>query len=155
MPNPITLSLCTFDLTVSPEQEDALCAQLIAYNKAHAPRYDGKEQYASAPLHIYALNEDGEVIGGVVGTSHFVRSWLNISLVYVTDKWRGHGLGRELMARAEAEAMNRGCRYARLATGDYQAPGFYEKLGYVLYGTLEDCPPGETVYYYRKDLNSE
>ena len=33
-----------------------------------------------------------------------------------------------------------------------QAPGFYSRLGYELYGTLENCPPGTTVFYFRKDL---
>jgi ribosomal protein S18 acetylase RimI-like enzyme len=45
-----------------------------------------------------------------------------------------------------------GCRYARLATGNYQAPAFYQKLGYTLYGTLEHCPPGETAFYFWKLL---
>lgn len=44
------------------------------------------------------------------------------------------------------------CRYARLATSDYQAPAFYRKLGYQLYGQLENCPAGETVYYFYKEL---
>lgn len=34
-------------------------------------------------------------------------------------------------------------------------PGFYERLGYSLYGKLEKCPPGETVYYYWKELADE
>ncbi len=57
------------------------------------------------------------------------------------------------MKRAEEEARRRGCLYARLATSTFQAPGFYEKLGYVLYGRLEDCPPSDTSLYYRKDLH--
>ena len=56
------------------------------------------------------------------------------------------------MEQGEAEAVRRGCLYARLSTGHHQAPGFYEKIGYVLYGKLENCPPGDTSYYYRKDL---
>ena len=56
------------------------------------------------------------------------------------------------MMQAEQEARRRGCRYARLATGNYQAPDFYPKLGYVLYGTLENCPAGVTVYYFYKEL---
>jgi GNAT superfamily N-acetyltransferase len=57
------------------------------------------------------------------------------------------------MERAEREALRRGCHYARLATGNFQAPVFYQKLGYTLYGTLENCPPGETVFYFWKKLD--
>lgn len=66
---------------------------------------------------------------------------------------RGRGIGRGLMGCAKEEARRRGCLYARLATSTFQAPGFYEKMGYVLYGRLEDCPPSDTSLYYRKDLH--
>jgi GNAT superfamily N-acetyltransferase len=73
-------------------------------------------------------------------------------MIWVEARAREQGIGRELMKRAEEEALRRGCLYARTCTSDYQAPRFYEKLGYSLYGKLENCPPGETCYYYRKDL---
>lgn len=28
-----------------------------------------------------------------------------------------------------------------------------QKLGYILYGTLENCPPGETAFYLWKNLD--
>ena len=33
-----------------------------------------------------------------------------------------------------------------------QAPGFYERLGYVEYGREVDYPPGHVNYLMRKDL---
>jgi hypothetical protein len=33
------------------------------------------------------------------------------------------------MAEAEAEALRRECHFARLATSNFQTPGFYERLG--------------------------
>lgn len=56
------------------------------------------------------------------------------------------------MLHAEQEALRRGCHYARLATSDYQAPEFYPKLGFILYGQLAYCPPGESVTYFWKPL---
>jgi len=53
---------------------------------------------------------------------------------------------------AEAEAKCRGCRYARVNTAQFQAPGFYTKLGYTCYGQLENCPQGETIAYFHKVL---
>ena len=73
-------------------------------------------------------------------------------MIWVDETLRRQGFGRQLLERAEKEARMRDCRYARLATSDYQAPGFYQKLGYTLYGQLENCPPGETAYYFWKDL---
>jgi hypothetical protein len=58
------------------------------------------------------------------------------------------------MRAADDIARARGCRFARLATSHYQGPAFYRRLGYVEYGRLVDCPPGETVFYFRKDLGN-
>jgi ribosomal protein S18 acetylase RimI-like enzyme len=69
------------------------------------------------------------------------------------ESYRRSGLGRRLMDESEDEARRLGCRYARVITSDFQAPGFYQKLGYAVYGTLENCPPGETVYYLWKQLD--
>jgi len=41
---------------------------------------------------------------------------------------------------------------ARLTTFDFQASGFYERLGYVSYGRLDGYPTDHTVHYLRKDL---
>lgn len=35
---------------------------------------------------------------------------------------------------------------------DFQARGFYEKQGYVVWEELNDCPPGTTVFHLKKEL---
>jgi GNAT superfamily N-acetyltransferase len=144
-----------FDTSRSDEREQFVTERLREFNEQC--RRDTGElaggQYVVAPVHVYALNREGDVIGGLIGWTHRISAWLEVSVIWVEEGARGQGLGRQLMERAEALAREQGCAFARLATSDFQAPDFYEKLGYSLYGTLEDCPPGETVYYYRKDLN--
>jgi ribosomal protein S18 acetylase RimI-like enzyme len=56
---------------------------------------------------------------------------------------RGSGLGRHLMRQAEEEARSRSCRGVWLDTYSFQARGFYERLGFVVFGTIEDYPPGQ------------
>ena len=144
----------TFDMTVNTAREAYVEAQIIAYNHQHnafisenyGPPYEAEQ------IHFYALDVDGEVVGGLTGRTHAIHSWLEIAMIWVREDLRHHGIGRSLMIQAEAEAMKRGCLYARLSTSRHQAPQFYEKLGYVEYGRLEDCPPGDLCFYYRKDL---
>jgi ribosomal protein S18 acetylase RimI-like enzyme len=107
---------------------------------------------ASAPLEIYALDDNGFVVGGLIGETNGIPEWLNVSVVWVTEEQRGQGIGHHLMSLAEEEAKRRSCRFARLATSNYQAPDFYKKIGYKMYGKLENCPQGETVYYFYKEL---
>ena len=65
---------------------------------------------------------------------------------------RGKGLGRLLLAAVEEEARERGCRWAKLNTWEFQAPDFYARCGYVIYGREIDFPPGHTNHLMRKDL---
>lgn len=63
---------------------------------------------------------------------------------------RGSGLGASLMRRAEEEAVRRGCRGAWLDTFSFQARGFYERLGYTVFGTIQDYPPGHRRHFMQK-----
>ena len=56
------------------------------------------------------------------------------------------------MAAAEQEAVRRGCSNAFLDTLDFQAPSFYAKRGYEIFGKLANLPPGHTRYYLTKRL---
>ncbi|MBC7268828.1 MAG: N-acetyltransferase, partial [Streptomyces sp.] len=49
-------------------------------------------------------------------------------------------------------ASERGCRAARLETWDFQAPGFYTRLGYDIVCVIDDYPPGITEYTLTKRL---
>jgi hypothetical protein len=55
--------------------------------------------------------------------------------------------------RAEREALARGCKHAWLDTYEFQARGFYEKLGYRCFGELDDYPTGFSRYFMQKALN--
>ncbi|MGC6728099.1 hypothetical protein ACP0GO_26835, partial [Escherichia coli] len=39
-----------------------------------------------------------------------------------------------------------------LDTYSFQARGFYEKLGYTVFGTIDDFPPGHQRFFGRKRL---
>ena len=140
-----------FDHQVNEEREEFVTAQLVAFNEAHTTAHP-VEPHEAQPLHLYALDTTGAIRGGLIGRTHAIPRWLEISIIWVDEQVRKQGLGRRLMVEAERVAYLRGCRYGRLATSNFQAPGFYERLGYSLYGKLENCPPGETAYYYWKEL---
>jgi GNAT superfamily N-acetyltransferase len=72
--------------------------------------------------------------------------------LFVPETLRGQGLGRELMRRAEEEAIARGCHASWLDTFQFQARGFYERLGYTCFGELSDYPPGFSRYFMQKML---
>jgi ribosomal protein S18 acetylase RimI-like enzyme len=68
------------------------------------------------------------------------------------DEASPRGFGRQLLALAEEEARQRGAEYAYLDTFSFQAPDFYKKQGYEIFGELPDFPPGHQRYFLSKKL---
>jgi GNAT superfamily N-acetyltransferase len=124
----------------------AIQAPLAAYNTAVA----GPSGHQ--PLAVVLRDADGTVQGGLWG--HTAYGWLYTQLLVVPDGHRAQGLGAALMARAEAMALSRGCRHAWVDT-IFGARGFYERLGYRVFGELPDHPPGHTRSFLRKDLDAD
>lgn len=101
------------------------------------------------PLAILVSDpESDETLGGLWGWTSF--SFLHIDLLYLPESLRGTGLGRGLIEQAEAEAIRRGCNGAWLDTFSFQARGFYERLGYTVFGSIEDYPPGHSRFFLKK-----
>jgi GNAT superfamily N-acetyltransferase len=121
----------------------AVLEGLRAYNRTYT------DAAISVPLAIAARAGD-TIIGGLVGETHW--QWLHVELLWVAESYRGRGLGRTLLRAAEDEARQRGVRHAYLDTLDFQAKPFYEREGYVVFGVMEDYPPGHARFHMRKDL---
>jgi GNAT superfamily N-acetyltransferase len=92
----------------------------------------------------------GAALGGV--TAYTDRGWLYLDCFWLPDGLRRGGWGSRVLAAAEAEALRRGCRHARLFTYSFQARGFYERHGYTVFGVLDGFPPGHSQIWMRKDL---
>ena len=119
---------------------------LTHYNQSQHP--DPTE----APLTL-SVQENGTLIGGLHG-SHAYR-WLRIDMLWVSDTYRGQGIGTALVAEAEKIGRERGCTAVQLDTYTFQAPDFYEKLGYEVFGVLPNYPKKNERIYFWKSLSSE
>jgi len=75
-----------------------------------------------------------------------------IRLVWVHEDLRGQGVGSALLQAAEQGARARGCQLMVLESFSFQAPGFYETLGYETWAILEDHPHHHRHHYLRKRL---
>jgi GNAT superfamily N-acetyltransferase len=94
---------------------------------------------------------DAGVIGGLWGRTLF--GWLHVNVLFVPEPLRRRGLGTDLMLRAETEARARGCVGSMVDTFSFQARPFYERLGYRVFGTVEDYPPGHSCFFLKKRLD--
>jgi ribosomal protein S18 acetylase RimI-like enzyme len=104
------------------------------------------------PIAVLARDDQAVLVAGVAGTINW--NWLHVSLVWVSEPLRHAGLGTRLMAEIERVAVERGCRHAHLDTFSYQARPFYERLGYRVFGVLDDYPTGQQRFFMEKTLRS-
>lgn len=91
------------------------------------------------------------VLGGL--HARILYQWLFIELLIVPEQCRGQRMGSQLMEMAEDIARERNCIGVWLDTFDFQAPEFYLKHGYQLFGQLDDYPAGHQRLFYQKRLD--
>ena len=140
--------------SLSPELYQAVVSELKAFNRAANPDwYVGRElpENAPQPLNLVAFQTSGQVRGGLLGETQF--HWLKISILVVHPDCRGQGLGTWLMNEAERIGRERGCQRAFLDTMEYQAPVFYQRLGYEISGRIDDWDShGHAKFFMTKSL---
>jgi len=130
----------------TPEEKYLIIDPLIAFNESQAGPRNLRE------FAFYVQSETNDLLGGLLAHTHF--NHLFVSAIFVAQRFRRHGIGRELMRRAEALALEQGCDAIYLDTFDYQAPGFYEKLGFKVFGKLENYPPPHQRFYLVKRIRA-
>lgn len=101
-------------------------------------------------LVIVIRDRAGTIHGGLVAQSRWGE--MHIDMLAVASHLRGRGMGRRLVGMAEHEARRRGCTHMWLDTYAFQARGFYEKVGFEVFGQLEGPPPFFPRYFMRRLL---
>jgi len=117
---------------------------IVDYNKQQAG--DDKAQ----SLCFVLKAPDQEIVGGVIGATYW--DWFHLDLMWIKEEFRGRGYGHRLLTLAEDEARRRGAKHVHLDTFSFQAPGFYVKYGYQVFGELQDFPAGHQRYFLTKQL---
>lgn len=110
----------------------------------------------AAPLHevqlisCFVRDEADRVVGGAVG-----RWWgrlCELQQLWIDARYRGQGLGAQLVREFERRAAEKGCTSFYLETLSFQAPKFYEGLGYRAAFVRTQYPHGIAKYYMVKEL---
>lgn len=131
-------------IELTRQQIEALEDALDAYDDAHMPsRMEGNVRIG--------LMADGRLAAGLVGCVTSFRT-LYVSTVFVTEEYRGQGLGRRLVAEMERRASMMGVTLIRLDTFDWQGAGFYRALGYEEAGHYDAPEDGFSEYFFVKRL---
>ena len=144
----------TFNNTNCEERRELITNKLFEFNQAQSKQVvkcDRLKTDTPTFIEIYAEVKPQKLVGGLISYIDWGQ-WLYIDTIWVDPDYRKKGIGQYLIISAEQKAKNKGIKRARLCTFDFQALLFYKKLGYTVYGKLEDFPEGHTLYYLKKIL---
>ena len=128
--------------------EAAVHADLRAYNRTFVSD--------TADLSLVVEDEAGQIIGGCDAFRMGELALLDV--LWVAESRRGTGLGvnpntmQRALAQLEQDAARQGAKRLELNTFGFQAPGFYEKLGYRRFGAVEPAVGEYGHYFYVKEL---
>ena len=127
---------------------DYICDRLVEYNLSKVP---AEQEVLFDTLDKKVIDNNGKIIAGCIARMY---CWnvVYVDILWVDEEYRGFGLGSKLLDNIETTAKDKGCYLIHLDTFDFQAKGFYEKQGYIIFGVLEDCPKGHCRYYLKKQL---
>lgn len=118
--------------------------RIYEHNSATIQKYDG-HFFSSV-----AKDENNGVVAGIAGWT-----WAGaceITQLWVSQKYRGRGLGKMLLDAAAGEARSKGCETILVKTYSFQAPAFYLKNGYQIEHALDNFPYGHTYYTLTKKI---
>lgn len=132
--------------TADAELDERLSGELDVVNAAATPGIAAAEE-----LTVRITDDTGALAAGISGWTWGVAA--GIAMTWVRADARAAGLGSRLLTDFEAEALRRGCTHVFVTSFTFQAPGFYERHGYVEFARWKDVPrAGEADVHLRKDL---
>jgi GNAT superfamily N-acetyltransferase len=131
---------------MTAEELDYVQQSLWTFNVQSAPPTNDLKKN----VHLVIKREDQQIIAGLIGKIY--RGCLFVDTLWVHEHHRKEGFGQRLLSHAENLAIRSGCWFIHLDTFSFQAPEFYKKNGFVVFGTLDGYPDGIMRYYLKKDL---
>jgi len=101
------------------------------------------QKFAGDPKHQMlqlTISDDQGLAAGLTGES--LNRMFKIKLLWVREDQRSKGLAGQLVKAAEVEARKRGDTGMLVSTYTYQGPEFYKRIGFEIFGTVENYPEG-------------
>lgn len=141
-----------FKIIPCVEGDDELIADKL--NAITDSKIDFEDTIEDELVVFKVTDSDGNIIAGC---NLLINCWrvADLDILWVEETYRRQGVGSALIREAERAAREKGCRFMTLGTFDFQARPLYEKFGFEVCGTIEDCPAkGHTHYDMIKRLDA-
>lgn len=128
--------------------DSAVRKKIIEFNLSQAT---GELKDDVGTVEITLVNDQDELVAGITASIYWKQ--MHVDFLWVGESLRGKNKGSELLEKAEEIARQQHCRYIQLETFSFQAPEFYKKKGFTVFGILDDSPyDGAQQYFLKKIL---
>ena len=140
-----------FDIITDPTDEEVKEFQkgLEAYNMGQT---NGEFNSPQPWINLVLKDHEGTIVGGILTSTLYWSLYLEV--LWVDEKYRGLGYGRDLVLEAQRLAKKNGCKTSHTYTFSWQAPDFYQAVGYKLLATYEGYHGGITELILMKRLDT-
>ncbi|GAH39073.1 unnamed protein product, partial [marine sediment metagenome] len=140
-----------FSVIANPTEDEVKEFQkgLEAYNMK---KTNGEFNSPQPWLNLVLKDHEGIIVGGILTSTLYWSLYLEV--LWVDEKYRGLGYGRDLVLEAQRLAKKNGCITSHVYTFSWQAPDFYQVVGYKLIATYEGYHGGITELILMKRLDS-
>lgn len=101
----------------------------------------------------FEIFNDQEFVGAIVIRAFWGQ--LHIKYLFVEKHYRGRGVAGELMNHALEYGQRRGCNFAFVETMSFQAPEFYQKMGFKIEFSRTGYAKDVCFHYLKKDLKNK
>jgi GNAT superfamily N-acetyltransferase len=131
----------------SEEQINVIQNGLTNYNK----KFPGGELDIPTPdISLILLDRNQNIMGGVI--TSMLAGIMHLEVLWVDEKLRRKGLGKDLVLTAEKLGRKKGYPASQTWTFSFQAPEFYQSIGYKIKGICQGYCDGVTEYVLSKNF---
>lgn len=125
---------------------------LVEYQNTHGKNINRAKVKSSPHMGVYAFCEN-DLIGGLTFACH--NDWIFLHCGFVLPKYRGQGIYTVIINFIQKFGIEAGMSGIFTGTYEFEAPAFYERMGFTRGSVLHDCPKGNTSIDFYKSFTTE
>ncbi|MFX0202618.1 MAG: GNAT family N-acetyltransferase, partial [Candidatus Hodarchaeota archaeon] len=115
--------------------------------------YPSGELNIPAPdISLVLKDANGNIVGGVI--TSMLTGIMHLEVLWIDEKYRGRGYGRDLVLQVERIGRKKGYPASQTWTFSFQAPEFYQSIGYKILGIFDGYTDGITEYILLKKFEA-
>ena len=119
------------------------------YNKMFP---SGELDIPTPDIGLVLKDNKGNIVGGVI--TSMLTGIMHLETLWVDERFRSRGYGRDLVLEAERIGREKGYPSSQTWTFSFQAPEFYQSMGYKVKGIFEGYCEGITEYVLLKKFDT-